>query len=212
MELIKPRYTEKEERFNTISHALGIILSIPALVLLVIKALSQSDIWYLVSFSIYGLSLLTLYLASTLYHGAKNAELKQKLNIFDHSAIYLLIAGTYTPLALVTLHGVWGWWMFGIVWSLAAIGFVLKLFYTGKFDKISTAAYVLMGWVMVIAIKPLIDKLATEGLFWIFMGGLFYTIGAGFYLIRKLPNNHGIFHVFVLLGSFSHFIAVYFYV
>jgi hemolysin III len=208
----KSRYTEKEERFNTVSHALGIIFSIPALALLIIKALSQSDIWYLVSFSIYGLSMLTLYSASTLYHGAKNPELKQKLNIFDHSAIYLLIAGTYTPFALVTLHGVWGWWMFGIVWTLAAIGLVLKFFYTGRFDKISTAAYVLMGWVMVIAIKPLIDNLLPEGLFWLFIGGLFYTVGAGLYLIRKLPNNHGIFHVFVLLGSISHFIAVYFYV
>ena len=197
----KSPYTDKEEIFNTISHGLGLILSIPALIVLVVYANIEGNIWHIVSFSIYGSSLLILYLASTLYHGAKNPELKQKLNVFDHAAIYVLIAGTYTPFALVTLNGFWGWLIFGIVWGIALIGLVLKLFYTGRFRKISTLAYVLMGWVVIIAIKPLINNLSGDGLFWLFIGGVFYTVGAVFYLLKKLPYSHGIFHVFVLLGS-----------
>ncbi|RLD82200.1 MAG: hemolysin D [Bacteroidetes bacterium] len=208
----KSPYTEKEEIFNTISHGLGLILSIPALIVLVVYANIEGNIWHIVSFSIYGSSLLILYLASTLYHGAKNPELKQKLNVFDHAAIYVLIAGTYTPFALVTLNGFWGWLIFGIVWGIALIGLVLKLFYTGRFRKISTLAYVLMGWVVIIAIKPLINNLSGDGLFWLFIGGVFYTVGAVFYLFKKLPYSHGIFHVFVLLGSLSHFFAVFYYV
>ena len=208
----KSPYTEKEEIFNTISHGLGLILSIPALIVLVVYANIEGNIWHIVSFSIYGSSLLILYLASTLYHGAKNPELKQKLNVFDHAAIYVLIAGTYTPFALVTLNGFWGWLIFGIVWGIALIGLVLKLFYTGRFRKISTLAYVLMGWVVIIAIKPLINNLSGDGLFWLFIGGVFYTVGAVFYLLKKLPYSHGIFHVFVLLGSLSHFFAVFYYV
>jgi len=179
---------------------------------LVVYANIEGNIWHIVSFSIYGSSLLILYLASTLYHGAKNPELKQKLNVFDHAAIYVLIAGTYTPFALVTLNGFWGWLIFGIVWGIALIGLVLKLFYTGRFRKISTLAYVLMGWVVIIAIKPLINNLSGDGLFWLFIGGVFYTVGAVFYLLKKLPYSHGIFHVFVLLGSLSHFFAVFYYV
>ena len=212
MTVYKSPYTPKEELINTISHAIGLVLSIPALILLVIYANIEGGLWHIVSFSIYGSSLVILYLASTLYHGTKEPSLKKKLNVFDHSAIYLLIAGTYTPFALVTLNGVWGWSIFAIVWSIAAIGLVLKLFYTGRYNKISTLAYVLMGWVMVIAIKPLINNLSAEGLFWLFIGGLFYTIGAILYLIKKLPYNHAIFHIFVLLGSLSHFIAVFYYV
>ncbi|RLD65159.1 MAG: hemolysin D [Bacteroidetes bacterium] len=208
----KSPYTDKEEIFNTISHGLGLILSIPALIVLVVYANIEGNIWHIVSFSIYGSSLLILYLASTLYHGAKNPELKQKLNVFDHAAIYVLIAGTYTPFALVTLNGFWGWLIFGIVWGIALIGLVLKLFYTGRFRKISTLAYVLMGWVVIIAIKPLINNLSGDGLFWLFIGGVFYTVGAVFYLLKKLPYSHGIFHVFVLLGSLSHFFAVFYYV
>ncbi|OQY02523.1 MAG: hemolysin D [Bacteroidetes bacterium 4572_117] len=210
--IYKSPYSPKEESINTISHGFGLALSIPALILLVIYAITEGNVWHIVSFSIYGSSLVLLYLASTLYHGAKKPELKKKLNVFDHSAIYVLIAGTYTPFALVTLNGFWGWLIFGIIWSLAIIGLVVKLFYTGRFNKISTLAYVLMGWVVIIAIKPLINNLSSEGLFWLFVGGLFYTIGAALYLIKKLPYNHAIFHVFVLLGSLSHFISVFFYV
>ncbi|MEN8120767.1 MAG: hemolysin III family protein [Bacteroidota bacterium] len=212
MSTYKSPYSYKEELFNTISHGIGLVLSIPALIMLVVYANIEGNIWHIVSFSIYGSSLLILYLASTLYHGTKKPELKQKLNVFDHSAIYVLIAGTYTPFALVTLNGPWGWSIFGVVWGLAVIGLVLKLFYIGRFRKISTLAYVLMGWVMVIAIKPLINNLSNDGLFWLFIGGVFYTVGAVLYLFKKLPYNHGIFHVFVLLGSLSHFFAVFYYV
>jgi len=208
----KSPYSQKEELLNVISHGLGFVLSIPALIVLVIYAKREGNIWHIVSFSIYGTSMILLYLASTLYHAAKKPSLKKKLNVFDHSAIYLLIAGTYTPFALVTLNGTWGWSIFGVVWGIAAIGLVLKLFYTGRFNKISTLAYVLMGWVMVVAIKPLMDNLSAEGLFWLFIGGVFYTIGALLYLIKKLPYNHAIFHIFVLLGSVSHYIAVLYYV
>ena len=208
----KSPYSQKEELLNVISHGLGFVLSIPALIVLVIYAKHEGNIWHIISFSIYGASMILLYLASTLYHAAKKPSLKKKLNVFDHSAIYLLIAGTYTPFALVTLNGTWGWSIFGVVWGIAAIGLVLKLFYTGRFNKISTLAYVLMGWVMVVAIKPLMDNLSAEGLFWLFIGGVFYTIGALLYLIKKLPYNHAIFHIFVLLGSVSHYIAVLYYV
>ena len=208
----KSPYTAKEELINTLSHGIGLVLSIPALILLVVYANIEGNIWHIVSFSIYGSSLVILYLASTLYHGTKKPELKKKLNVFDHSAIYVLIAGTYTPFALVTLNGAWGWSIFGVEWGLAIIGLVLKLFYIGRYRKISTLAYVLMGWAAIIAIKPLIENLSNEGLFWLFIGGLFYTIGAILYLIKKLPYNHAIFHIFVLMGSFSHFISVFYYV
>ncbi len=208
----KSPYTEKEELINTISHGIGILLSIPALILLIVYASREGTIWHIVSFSIYGSSLLVMYIASTLYHAAKKPKLKQKLNILDRSAIYLLIAGTYTPFALVTLNGVWGWSIFVVVWGLAIIGLVIKLFYAGKYNKISTLAYVLMGWVIIVAIKPLINNLSDAGLFWLFIGGFFYTVGAVLYLIKKLPYNHSIFHVFVLLGSISHFISVFYYV
>ncbi len=205
-------YSKNEELLNTISHAIGIALSIVAAVLLMIKAVHLASPVYIVSFGVFALSLLILYSASTFYHGAKNPAAKQKLKIFDHAAIYVLIAGSYTPFALIVLPTAWGWSMFGVEWALALAGIILKLFYTGQFEKISTAAYVLMGWIVVIAIKPLINNLSHQGIMWLFIGGIFYTVGALLYLIKKLPYNHAIFHVFVLLGSFSHFVAVYYYI
>ncbi len=205
-------YSKNEELLNTISHAIGIALSIVAAVLLMIKAVHLASPVYIVSFGVFALSLLILYSASTFYHGAKNPAAKQKLKIFDHAAIYVLIAGSYTPFALIVLPTAWGWSMFGVEWALALAGIILKLFYTGQFEKISTAAYVLMGWIVVIAIKPLINNLSHQGIMWLFIGGIFYTVGAWLYLIKKLPYNHAIFHVFVLLGSFSHFVAVYYYI
>ncbi len=205
-------YSKNEELLNTLSHAIGIALSIVAAVLLMIKAIRLASPVYIVSFGVFALSLLILYSASTFYHGAKNPAAKQKLKIFDHAAIYVLIAGTYTPFALIVLPSAWGWSMFGVEWALALAGIILKLFYTGRFEKISTAAYVLMGWIVIIAIKPLIDNLSQEGVMWLFIGGIFYTLGALLYLIKKIPYNHAIFHVFVLLGSFSHFVSVYYYI
>ncbi|WP_046743141.1 PAQR family membrane homeostasis protein TrhA [Kordia zhangzhouensis] len=205
-------YSPLEEKLNIWSHGLGVILGIVALFLLVIHAAINGSAVHVVSFTIYGVSIIILYAASTLYHSAKKPLLRNRLRIFDHAAIYLLIAGTYTPFALVTLEGVVGWTIFGLVWGFAIIGIVLKLFFTGQFDKLSTIMYVLMGWIIIFAIKPLIENLSSEGLFWLIAGGIAYTIGAILYSIRKLPLNHAIFHVFVLLGSIFHFIAVYAYV
>ena len=205
-------YDPKEEKLNVISHGFGLILSVVALVLLVVYASLYGSSWHIVSFSIYGTSLIVLYSASTLYHYAKTPKLRHRLNIFDHASIYILIAGTYTPFTLVVLNGWVGWTIFGVSWGLALTGVILKLFFTGRFDKISTIAYVLMGWLIIFAIKPLILGLSIEGLLWLFAGGLAYTIGAILYSIKRMKYNHAIFHIFVLIGSFCHFIAVFFYV
>ncbi|NLP57034.1 hemolysin III family protein [Lutibacter sp. B1] len=205
-------YEPTEEKMNVISHAIGLVLSVAALVLLVVYSSLYGTAWHIVSFSIYGVSLIVLYSASTFYHYSKKPKLRARLNIFDHAAIYVLIAGTYTPFTLVVLKGWVGWTIFGVSWGIAITGIILKLFYTGKYDKISTIAYVLMGWLIIFAIKPLIDNLPFEGLLWLFSGGIFYTVGAILYSINKIKYNHAIFHIFVLLGSFSHFIAVFFYV
>ncbi len=205
-------YEPKEEKFNVVSHAIGLILSVVALVLLVVFASLEGTVKHIVSFSIYGASLIVLYSASTFYHYVQSPKLRYKLNIFDHASIYVLIAGTYTPFTLVVLKGWVGWTIFGISWGLAIAGIILKLFFTGKYDKISTIAYVLMGWLIIFAIKPLIENLDFGGLIWLLAGGVFYTIGAVLYSIKKLKYNHAIFHIFVLFGSFAHFIAVFFYV
>jgi len=205
-------YSPIEEKINIISHTTGFILSIVAFVPLVMHASLHGDVWQIVSFSIFGASLIILYGASTLYHSAKNPLLRNKLNIIDHASIYVLIAGTYTPFTLVTLKGTIGWVIFGISWGLALTGIILKLFFTGKYDLISTIMYVFMGWVIVFAIKPLIHHLPFEGLLWLFAGGISYTIGAILYSIKKIKFNHAVFHILVLIGSFCHFVSVFFYV
>nr|WP_299032570.1 hemolysin III family protein [uncultured Tenacibaculum sp.] len=209
-EKLNHRYSDKEERLNVLSHGLGLLLSIIAFPLLLQKSFEYDIFWKGVSLVIYGISMIVLYAASTFYHAAKEPKLRRKLNIFDHAAIYVLIAGTYTPFCLLVLSPNLGWYLFIVVWSFALTGVVLKLFFTGRFDKLSTALYLLMGWQIVFLIKPLIDSFSSEGLFYLFLGGVFYTVGAVFYSIKKLKYNHATFHVFVLLGSLSHFIAVYF--
>jgi hemolysin III len=176
-------YSPIEEKINIISHATGFIIGIVALVLLVTRANRHGNIWHIVSFSIFGAA-----------------------------SIYVLIAGTYTPFSLVTLKGALGWVIFGISWGLALAGIILKLFFTGRYDLFSTIMYVLMGWVIVFVIKPLIDNLPSEGLLWLFAGGISYTMGAILYGIKKIKFNHAIFHILVLIGSFCHFITVFFYV
>lgn len=205
-------YSPLEEKINIGSHAVGFILSLVALVLLVGRAIQYGDIWHLVSFSIFGISLIILYAASTVYHSAKDLVLRNRLRIVDHASIYVLIAGTYTPFTLVTLNGVVGWVLFGISWVMAITGIILKLFFTGRYKLLSTLMYVLMGWLILFAIKPLIDNLASEGLIWLIAGGLAYTLGAILYAIKKIKFNHAIFHIFVLVGSACHFISVYWYV
>ena len=205
-------YNPTEEKINVITHAFGMVLSVIALVLLILKSNSLGTIRHLLSFTVFGISLIILYTASTFYHASKRIKLRTRLNIFDHASIYVLIAGTYTPFTLVTLQGKIGWWIFGINWFLAITGIVLKLFFTGKYDKLSTVMYVLMGWIIILVSKPLIANLGSEGSLWLFFGGVLYTIGAVFYSINKIRYNHAIFHFFVLLGSFAHFISIYYYV
>jgi hemolysin III len=205
-------YSVAEERVNILSHASGFVLSIVALVLLVRHASINGDVWHVVSFSVFGVSLMILYAASTVYHSAKNIQFRKKMRIVDHASIYILIAGTYTPFTLVILSGFSGWMIFGITWGMAVVGVVLKLFYTGKYDAVSTLMYVFMGWIIVFAIEPLIDNLSSDGLFWLVAGGMAYTTGAILYSIKKIKFNHAIFHVFVLAGSFCHFVSVYFYI
>jgi len=201
-------YTVAEERLNVITHGGGLLFAMFASFLLLNKGLTENIHLQFFSYLIYCFGLLTLYLASTLYHSSKDPKWKKRLNVFDHSAIYILIAGTYTPIALLAMKGTWGLVIFCTVWVLATIGIVLKLYFTGRYSKISTATYVLMGWVIVIAIKPLINCMATQGLLWLLAGGIFYTLGAVLYQIKSMKYNHAIFHVFVLLGSFCHYIVV----
>jgi len=211
MSVLINTYSQQEERLNVWTHFVGLLLSVVALAVLVVKSSLYGNVWQIVSFSVYGASMILLYTASTLYHSSKKPTTRTRLNVFDHAAIYILIAGTYTPFTLVTLNGVTGWILFGVTWGIATLGVIFKLFYFGKYDKLSTIMYVLMGWLALFAIKPLIENLSVEGLIWLALGGVFYTIGAVLYSI-KIPYNHAIFHVFVLLGSISHFISIFFYV
>lgn len=205
-------YSPTEEKLNIWSHAFGIFLSIIALVLLIIKAVQQDNIWMMISFPIFGVSLILLYLASTLYHASKEPQKRFKLKVFDHAAIYVLIAGSYTPFTLVSLNGETGWLIFSMVWVMAFTGIILKLFFTGRFKVISTAMYVLMGWLIVFYFQELTAHLHEKGVFYLILGGVLYTIGAILYSIKKIKFNHAIFHFFVLAGSFCHFLSIYLYV
>jgi len=205
-------YSALEEKTNIISHAIGLILSVMALLLMLVRASQYGNVWHIVSVTIFGVSLITLYAASTFYHSAKDPRRRARLRVIDHATIYTLIAGTYTPFTLVVLHGSVGWMVFGASWAMAITGITLKLFFTGRFNVLSTLMYVFMGWIIVFAITPLIESLSTEGLFWLFAGGVAYTTGAILYSIKKIKFNHAIFHMFVLLGSACHFVSVYFYV
>ena len=198
-----------EERINIASHAFGMLLSIVALILLTIRASGALEI---VSLTVFASSMIALYTASTLYHGATSVERRAWLRTLDHAMIYVLIAGTYTPFSLLVLKGTIGWTIFAVSWTMAATGIVLKLFHTGRYDKLSTAMYVFMGWIIIFAFKPLIANLSPGGLSWLFAGGIAYTVGALFYSIRKMPFGHATFHIFVLIGSACHFISVYFFV
>jgi hemolysin III len=202
-------YPAAEERINIYSHGLGLIASVVALFILTLKANGWLQV---ISVAVFAASLIALYGSSTIYHSTQNVARRVRLRTVDHSMIYVLIAGSYTPLALLVLKGTVGWTIFGVSWAMAATGIVIKLFHTGKYDKISTAMYVFMGWVIVFAIKPLAANLSSEGLTWLFAGGMFYTVGALFYSIRKMPYGHASFHVFTLLGSACHFVCVYWFV
>lgn len=205
-------YTKKEEIVNAITHGIGALLSITALVFLVINAVHNGSAWHVVTFTIYGVSMLLLYLSSTLVHSFPEGKLKDLFEIFDHSAIYLFIAGTYTPFTLIVINGALGWTLLGIVWGIAIAGIVFKSFFTKKFMYISTVLYVVMGWLIVIGWQPLTATLPTAGIVLLVAGGLLYTIGAIFYVWRGFTFHHAVWHLFVLAGSVTHFFSVLFYV
>lgn len=205
-------YTKNEEIVNAITHGIGVLLSITALVFLIISANQNGSVWHVVTFSIYGGSMLILYLSSTLVHSFPEGKVKDLFEIFDHSSIYLFIAGTYTPFTLIVINGVLGWTLLTIVWAIALIGVVFKSFFTKKFMVLSTILYIVMGWLIVIAWNPLVETLPTAGIALLVTGGLLYTVGAIFYVWRGFIFHHAVWHLFVLAGSVSHFFTVLFYV
>lgn len=202
---------DKDRRFKSCSHLAGACLAIGGTAALVVMASLRGDAWKIVSFSIYGATLILLYLSSGLYHGARNVN--AVLRKMDHSAIYLLIAGSYTPFALVTLRGPVGWTLFGLVWGLAVAGIVIEFWLARRRRILPVVLYVLMGWLVVFALKPLLRALPLSGFWWLLAGGLLYTGGIVFYALEgKLPYSHSIWHLFVLGGSVTQFIAVFLYV
>ncbi len=204
--------TLNEEIANSVTHGLGAGLSVAALSILVTLAGLEGDPWRIVSFSIFGTALILLYLASTLYHAFQNPRVKRFFNMMDHSMIFILIAGSYTPFTLVTLRGAWGWTLFGLIWGFALAGVTFKIIFKRRFMMVSVGFYLAMGWLVVIAMKPLIDALPPWGLGWLAIGGACYTLGVVFYIFDRLPYWHTIWHLFVLGGSFSHFFAVLWFV
>ncbi|MCK4865829.1 MAG: hemolysin III family protein [Gammaproteobacteria bacterium] len=200
------------EKLNSLTHLLGAVIALLGLFVLIITASSNGDVWRIVSFSIYGTSLFLLYLFSTLYHSTKGS-LKAIFKKLDHIGIYLLIAGTYTPFVLVSLNGVWGWSLFGVIWGLAIIGILLDCYSSNKRRVIQLIIYVLMGWIALIAYQPLIVSLSMAGFLWLLGGGLFYSFGIIFYITdKKKLHFHGIWHMFVLAGSATHYYTVMYYV
>jgi len=203
--------TPGEEIANSVTHGIGAGLSIAALVILVVFASRRGDVWRIVSFSIYGTTLFMLYLTSTLYHSLVNPKIKNIFRIMDHSAIYLLIAGSYTPITLTFMRGAWGWTIFGIVWGIALGGITVTIIFLDKLKALSVLSYVVMGLLVVIVIKPMIEMVPRGMIIWLFIGGAFYLLGIIFYLWKRLPYHHPIWHLFVLGGSISHFLGVLFY-
>lgn len=201
-------YSKGEEIANAITHGIGAVLAIAALVILVVFSVLKGTMWHVVSFSIFGATLVILYLESTLYHSLTNRKAKRLFRKFDHMSIFLLIAGTYTPFCLTVLRGTMGWIILGIVWGSTILGIVLKAFFTGKKDKLSTMLYIVMGWLIIMAIKKLYLTMTLSGFIFLVVGGILYTVGALFYSWDKLKFNHGIWHLFVIGGSVSHFFSV----
>jgi hemolysin III len=204
-------YTKREEAANAITHGIGTALSIAGLVVLIVSAAWKGTAWHVVSFTVYGVTMVLLYTASTLVHSFPEGKVKDLFETFDHSCIYLFIAGTYTPIMLTALRSPLGWSLFGIVWGLAIGGVIFKAFFTKKFLVLSTLFYVAMGWLIVFAWKPLLTLLQPGGLQLLIVGGLLYTVGAVFYVWRGFPYHHAVWHLFVIAGSACHFFAILFY-
>lgn len=197
---------------NSITHGIGAILGVAGLVVLIVVAALHGTARHVVAASLFGSTLVALYLASTLYHSIPHPRAKRVFHIIDHSAIYLLIAGTYTPFALISLEGTWRWAVFGTVWALALVGVILKAFFTGRFGFLSTVVYLGMGWMAVFLVKPLLATVSPLGIFWLGAGGVAYTVGVIFYTWKSFSYGHALWHVFVLAGSTCHYFAVLLYV
>ena len=202
-------YGLREQIANSVIHGIGLVASVIAGTVLVTLTAQTGGAREIASVVVFVTTAVILFTASTLYHAIPHPRAQYPLKVFDHCAIFLLIAGTYTPFTLVGLRGGWGWSLFGVVWTLATIGVVLKLFYTGRFKLVSTAVYVAMGWVVVVAIGPLVERVPADTIAWLVAGGVLYTLGTVFYLSRRIPYAHAIWHAFVLGGCVCHFVAVY---
>ena len=198
----------RDEIASALTHGLGAVAALAGSAVLITLAALFGDGWQLAASIVFGATLLLLYVASTLYHSIQHPVAKGRLKVFDHCAIYLLIAGTYTPFTLIGLRGPWGWGLFAAIWTLAVAGVVFKLFYTGRFKALSTGIYIAMGWLVVVAIKPLLSSVDPVTLGWMLAGGLFYTLGTFFYHRESIRYSHAIWHLFVIGGSVCHFVAV----
>ena len=206
------KYSKKEELANSLTHGLGTLLGVTALIVLLIFSAMRGTTSHIVSSAIYGSTLIILYGASTLYHAVQSPNAKRILQKIDHSSIFILIAGTYTPFTLVSLRGAWGWSLLGLIWGLAIIGVILELAPKKRYKKISIALYLSMGWLIIVAIKPMIENVETDGLLLLLAGGIVYSLGIIFYIWKSFPFNHAIWHLFVLAGSTLQFFAVFYYV
>ncbi len=205
-------YSVGEELVHAITHGIGALLSIAGLSWMLYLTIETSDPYRISASIVYGISLILLFLASTLYHGMHASPHKPLLKLLDHCAIYLLIAGTYTPFLLVSMRGESGWWMFGFVWTMATAGILTKLWFKHRYPKLSLAGYLLMGWIMVIAAPQIAAAIGSSGMVWLIAGGLSYTVGAVFYASKKISYGHAIWHIFVLAGGICHFLAIVWYV
>ena len=205
-------YSLGEEIAHAVTHGVGAFAAIAGLAVLVAKAALYGSALHVVAVSVFGASLVLMYSASTLFHSIPLPRTKQVLRVIDHCCIYILIAGSYTPFTLLTLQGAWGWSLFGVVWGLAAVGIVFKIFTTGRFEKLSLGIYLGMGWCALVAVKPLLATLPAGGLWLLLAGGLSYSFGVIFYLWERLPYHHAIWHGFVLAGSVLHYFAILLYV
>jgi hemolysin III len=207
-----PRYHTGEDLANVVTHGIGTVLSVAALAVLATSASLRGNALHVVTCSVFGATLILAYAASTLYHAIQHPQFKDLLRLLDHSAIFLLIAGTYTPFTLVTLRGPWGWSIFGVVWGLAVVGIMVQAMVLHRWTAASVALYVAMGWVAIFAIKPLLASVPFGGLVLLLAGGLSYTGGVVFFVYERMPYSHAVWHLFVLAGSVLHFFAILFYV